>query len=100
MITAKEMEKFAALRRKVFDFIEEEDKEYEFTVGNEGQMSIVFPSLPDEKDQNGEARWAILLDCYDLGSMRHFTWPGQTLMDAIDNATVQFDMMVKERNAA
>lgn len=87
MVTDVEIHKLQELRELLFDGIE---MAIESGVGHhksyEGAIEISFPNYFDERQQTFTSNYALTIHCYVLGPNRHYTFEGNTLEEAINQA--------------
>ncbi len=82
-------QRFEKLRKRVMNAIKREierdggHKSYEGTL----EWTICYPNyFEDETATQGPCFYQLTLHCYVLGPSRHYTWDGNTMAEALDNA--------------
>lgn len=88
LLTVDELNRFAELRRRLFDAI---GKNLDGCKSYEGRLSILFPDYFHDRgrDTNREEinnKYGIHLYCYVIGPRRHSDWFGPTFQDALASA--------------
>lgn len=94
-----DMNRFYALRRRVFEAIDRIRAEGESGKSYEGLFEIHFDfeechGVGSTKDEPDDVE--IKLHCYLLGPYRHYSWHGKTFAEALDHAEAQIDVWIRE----
>lgn len=90
----EDLERFHALRARVFKEIKKALEEDGHCKHYEGAFQIHFPNYFEDRDyldpqhyvtqEDGE--WGISLDCYILGPRRHYLWRDKRFAGALEKA--------------
>ena len=94
-----EMQRFFALRKRLFDAIREALAEDNHCKSYEGAFEITqcFPNYFDYEYETGNGcLFVIELHCYVVGPNRHYRWDGKTFEEALGKAERQIDSWLRE----
>ena len=91
------MEEFLKLRKRLHDALkraakEEPGKSYE----GEMEIAIHYPGIYDDSDEADTV--IIRADFYLLGPSRHYSWKGNTIKEAVEKASADFDSWLGDDN--
>ena len=93
VITQEEIVKLQLLQKRVFKQIKKCLEGSSTYKSYEGQFSIVFPNYFKEEEDTD--RFILKLDLYIFGPCRHYSWDGNSLMEAIDKAEKDIDEWIE-----
>lgn len=98
-MTKEERNRFAALRRKVEDYINKALEEDPCHKSYEGawELHVLYPGVFESEVSLAEPNsYEIVLHCYLIGPHSHYTWDGKTWADALDKCEKDIDCWTKD----
>jgi hypothetical protein len=91
MLTQKDIDAFNGLREFIFNGIKCILRTNNCYKVNEGALSIHFPDY-----FNNDPHITLILDCYVLGSKRHYSWKAYSLKEACIKAKDDIEEWIRK----